>query len=207
MKTRKLIKEKGLELFNQQGVMFVTLRGIAAALEKSYGNITYHFATKEKMVAELYHDMISELQHAASGMMQGTPSLEKVLLAPAATFEVGLRYLFLHKDYVDILRNYPETGKLADQNNRTRKQAYMGMLKVLHQQGILQPGLQEEDLDYLMELSGAMRTFFFMQLDIASTEPSALKKEYIRYVNRLLYPYLSEQGREIYHQQEKVWSM
>lgn len=207
MKTRELIKKKGRELFNQRGVMFVTLRDVAAALEKSYGNITYHFATKEKMVTELYHDMVSELQHAASGMMESTPSLEKVLQAPAATFEVGLHYLFLQKDYVDILRNYPEIGKLADHNNRIRKQSYMGMLKLLHQQGILQPGLQEEDLDYLMELSGAMRTFFFMQLDIASTAPSTLKKEYIRYVNRLLYPYLSEKGRQIYHQQEEAWSM
>lgn len=202
MKTKALIKEKGLELFNRRGVMFVTLRDVAKAMGKSYGNITYHYPNKEKLVTDLYHDMVDELQKSASGMMQGPPRLEEVLKVPGSTFDVSLRYLFLNKDYVDILRNYPTLGEEVRASNRQRKQGYLQLLKSLLQAGMLRAELEEEDLNYLMELSGAMRTFFFMQ---ANPDEPGLKAAYVRYVNRLLYPYLSEEGRNIYNTTEATW--
>jgi AcrR family transcriptional regulator len=202
MKTRELIREQGRELFNREGVMFVTLRDVAKALGKAYGNITYHYPSKEVLIKELYDAMVTELQQAGSALLQGSPALVKLLGAPVHTFEISLKYLFLLKDYVDIMRNNPEVARAARESNAIRKQCYLGLLKSLQEEGMLQPGLQEEDLDYLMELSGAMRTFFFMQVDTSELEQPGLKISYVRYVNRLLYPYLSEKGREVYREAE-----
>lgn len=202
MKTKTLIKEKGRELFNRQGVMFVTLRDVAEAVGRSYGNITYHYPNKEKLVTALYHDMVEELQKSASRMMEGPPQLEEVLKAPSKTFDVSLRYLFLNKDYVDIMRNYPKLEEEVRASNRQRKQAYLQLLQFLREAGMLRAELEEEDLDYLMELSGAMRTFFFMQ---ANPDEPDLKTAYVRYVNRLLYPYLSDKGRKVYQATEATW--
>lgn len=202
MKTKELIKEKGRELFNRQGVMFITLRDVAKGLEKSYGNITYHYPNKESLISDLYTDMVADLQKTGSALLQGPPDLKKLLEAPVYTFEISLKYLFLLKDYVDILRNNPGVAKASRESNALRKQLYLGLLQSLQKQGMLQAGLLDEDLDYLTELSGAMRTFFFMQLDTSELEQSGLKISYVRYVNRLLYPYLSEKGREVYRETE-----
>ena len=202
MKTKELIKEKGRELFNRQGVMFITLRDVAKGLEKSYGNITYHYPNKESLISDLYTDMVADLQKTGSALLQGPPDLKKLLEAPVYTFEISLKYLFLLKDYVDILRNNPGVAKASREINALRKQLYLGLLQSLQKQGMLQAGLLDEDLDYLTELSGAMRTFFFMQLDTSELEQSGLKISYVRYVNRLLYPYLSEKGREVYRETE-----
>jgi len=41
--------------------MNITLREIAEKLNKSYGNITYHFATTEVLINDLFEDMNTEL--------------------------------------------------------------------------------------------------------------------------------------------------
>ena len=40
MKTKQLIINKAIELFNAKGIKNVTLREIASAINKSYGNVT-----------------------------------------------------------------------------------------------------------------------------------------------------------------------
>lgn len=202
MKTKNLIKEQARRLFNEHGVMFMTLRDVAKALGKAYGNITYHYPKKELLIRDLYSEMAAELQEAGSVLLASSPALEKLLDAPSHTFEISLKYLFLHKDYVDILRNNPDVAQASRESNTARKKIYFGMLSALKEQGMLRAELQDEDLYYLMELSGAMRTFFFMQLDTSALERPGLKSSYVRYVNRLLYPYLSEKGREVYREAE-----
>lgn len=200
MKTKDLIKDKGRELFNRKGVMFVTLRDVAKALHKSYGNITYHYPNKEVLILNLYSDMMLELRETGNMLLEGVPTIEKLLDAPAYTFDISLKYLFLHKDYVDILRNNPEVAKASRTSNEQRKVIYFDILNTLKDQGVIMPELKDEDLNYLMELSGAMRTFFFIQLSAEDLKKPNLKQDYIRYVNRLLYPYLSQMGRVIYDQ-------
>jgi hypothetical protein len=50
-------------------------------------------------------------------------------------------------------------------------------------------------------MSGAMRTFFFMDRSAADFRPKrlgALREEYVMWVNRLLYPYLTRKGAGIW---------
>ena len=59
MKTKHLVKQTARVCFNEKGLMNVTLRDVAAQLDKSYGNITYHYPTKEAVITELFDDMIA----------------------------------------------------------------------------------------------------------------------------------------------------
>lgn len=199
MKTRDKIKAKGLELFNQQGVRNVTLRLVAQELGKSYGNITYHFKTKSDLVNELYRDMVRELGEITQGLARSQKALlDKMLEAPAAAFEVSLRYLFLFKDYVEILRTFPEVAEAVQKSNELRKKAYVGLLVGMVQDGILRQDLEESDLAYILELSGAMRTQFMMQVEPEGDTFSEAKTRFSDYTNRLIKPYLSPRGLAAY---------
>lgn len=198
MKTKEQIKEKGRELFNEQGLSSITLRDVAAALNKSYGNITYHFASKEVLVSDLYFDMVKELQSVSASFAGEGNLLEKILNAPKQTFHTSIKYLFLLKDYVYIIRTYPQVAEAVKISHEWRKQSLKKVLMCLLAEGILRKEMKEKDILYLMELSGAMRTFFFLQLTTNELEKPTLQMEYVSYVNQLLYPYLSEKGQNLY---------
>src|ERR1700739_3483182 len=198
MNTKNSIKQKALELFNKKGMLNVTLRDVAASLEKSYGNITYHYKTKERVIEELYADMVEELKVVSGRILAAGNVFESIMTAPAYTFDLSVKYLFLFKDFVEIKRTYPKIAKKVDESNPLRKTQLKQALMVLQHQKILRDDLNDEDLDYLMELSGAIRTFFFLNLSMNDLKKNDLKGSYIKYVNKLIEPYLTIQGREKY---------
>ena len=198
MKTRDKIKAKATELFNVKGVKNVTLREVAKTLDISYGNVTYHFKTKGHLLMDLYEEMVKE----TSGIMQ-TFDMQNIfagiLNAPKQTFAISMKYLFFYVDYVEIRRNYTEIYSRVESDNAARKTGYLQILNLLQTQGILRQELTENDLNYLMDLSGAMRTFFFINLHPERFTDPDLEHDYIYYVNQLVYPYLTPKGIELYH--------
>src|SRR5687768_11795085 len=51
--TRRKIRDKALEMFNERGIEYVGLRELAAILDMRVSNITYYFPTKDDLVYEL----------------------------------------------------------------------------------------------------------------------------------------------------------
>lgn len=201
--TSQEIKRVAKDVFNKKGVPSVTLREVAKEMNKSYGNITYHFATKEKLIEELYQDYRNEMGQISQQFFEEKNLFLAILKAPATTFDISLSYLFFFKDYIFLLREYEELAKKIKQDNEQRKQALKSVFMQLVETGIFRKDVEEKDILYLMELSGAMRTFFFMQLRNEEFEKPTLKNEYINYVNRLVFPYLSEKGRVVFEEFEQ----
>jgi AcrR family transcriptional regulator len=200
MDTKEAIKEQACTLFNLHGLSAVTLRDIAHAMDRSYGNLTYHFASKELLVEALYADMVQALSAVSAAFTLAQDPLAQILRSPQQTFAISLQYLFLFRDYLDVVRSYPKLAETIHVSNATRKQRLRAVLTDLRTQGFLRHELQEADIDYLMELSGAMRTFFFMQFGNGDLQRPGLEAAYVHYVNRLLYPYLSVAGQTVYHE-------
>ena len=63
--TREKILAVSLRLFNEQGYRNVTMRAIADALSISVGNLTYHFAKKQDIVAALMDDVFAQMTASA----------------------------------------------------------------------------------------------------------------------------------------------
>ena len=199
MDTKLKIKRAALKLFNQHGLINVTLRDVAKDISKSYGNITYHFRNKEMLIESIYNDMMQELSIINKGIMDSKESLfTKILKAPNYTFDITMRYLFFYVDFVEIRRNFIGVFEKIDANNKSRMEMWKYSLIELQTQNYIRKELSEENLFYLMELSGAMRTFFFLKLTKNQLKEEGLKIKYIEYTNKLFYPYLTEKGRYEY---------
>jgi AcrR family transcriptional regulator len=197
MKTKDKIKIKATELFNNKGFKNVTLREVAKALGISYGNVTYHFKTKKEVIELLYEDMLTETKQILqtfdmSNLFKG------ILDAPKLTFQISMKYLFFYVDFIEVKRSYVELAIRIEKDNEERKFGYLLLLNQLQKEGVLREELTQSDLDYLMNLSGAMRTFFFINLDPDNFNDVDLETKYVNYVNQLVYPYLTQKGIEKY---------
>ncbi|MCT4580004.1 MAG: TetR/AcrR family transcriptional regulator [Flavobacteriales bacterium] len=197
MKTKNKIKQLSRELFNKKGFKNVTLREVADELSISYGNVTYHFKTKELLIVSLYEDMLQETIEILK-TFDSSNLFASILDAPTITFELSIKYLFFYVDFVEIRRDYPALASRLEQDNSSRKKGYLQILKQLQVQGLLREELNDNDLDYLMNLSGAMRTFFFINLTPNDFLAKGLKERYVSYVNHLIFPYLTANGVKRY---------
>lgn len=195
MTTSALILNQARELFNQHGIMQITLRDVAAALNKSYGNITYHFAGKAELLAALIHEYEVELANIGAAFETHDNLFVQLLQAPQLSFEVEFKYRFLLNDFLEIQRNFPELLLQTRNRQQERMTTYLRWLQKLQRDGYLRPDLPEEQLQLLMKLSGLLRTFYFMQIN-SSLPLALLKKQYCHELNALLWPYLTPDGQQ-----------
>ncbi len=194
MNTKEAIKTQARRLFNLLGVKNVTLREVAKQLNKSYGNVTYHFSNKEALITALFTDMNRELSQLQSLFKPEQNLMVFFLLLPEHSFDISTKYLFFSKDFVELKRSFPDFFKEVEALNNGRKADWLKLLLQLQQEGYLSLTLTVEDLDYIMELSAAARLFYFQ-----SNEWGQLNKSiYVKKVNKLLRPYLTRKGVKTY---------
>ena len=201
MKRKDKILTTALSLFNQHGIESISLKAIAKNLEISYGNVTYHFPNKHKLVAQLYNNMLTA-HHAVLEHFQETDQLlESIILAPLQTFKISLEYRFLFVDVVAIKRKYTTIIEQQSAGNQQQMQQLLPLFEQLKLDGFLRQEVSKEQILFLMQASNAIRTFFFINLDESTIVYSkTLEQAYLKQVNQLLWPYLSPQGIEIYKQ-------
>lgn len=149
------------------------------------------------MVLCLYQAMMEEHRAISKSFRPENELLRTILKAPAGTFSISLKYLFLFRDYVEIMRSYQSVASLQRKTIASHKSNLVGLFTALQSQGQLRKDLDQEDIDYLMDLSGLVRTFFMMNILSSELRPAnyaGLQKKYMTFVNRLLFPYLTAKG-------------
>ena len=103
IKTRELIVQNSLELFNQQGERSVSTNHIAAHMEISPGNLYYHFPNKQAIIALLfsqYEELVDSFLRPPQGR-QATVEDKRFYLK--ALLAAMWNYRFLHRDLEHLL--------------------------------------------------------------------------------------------------------
>ncbi len=175
---------------------------MAKSLSISYGNVTYHFKTKHELILSLYQDMLQEVSLIPKAFDYNN-LFKSILEAPKMTFEISINYLFFYVDFIEIKRTYPDLSDQLEKDNNARKTGFLQILQQLQHQGILRNEFSDSDLDYLMDLSGAMRTYFFINLNPDHFKNPNLQNQYVTYVNQLVYPYLTTNGIKLFQSYTK----
>jgi AcrR family transcriptional regulator len=200
LNNRERILDAARTLFNVRGIPDVSLREVAAAAGVSFGNLTYHFKSREDLVRPLYYAMM-EAHRDVSAAFGNAPNLLRAFLdAPAQTFEISVHYRFLFTAYADIKRTMPALYAESEQHRKLAMQRFLPLFSALQRDGWLRPELSEPDFHFLMEASSLLRTHFFA---LSYNENDGLvqqKKQYVAFVNRLLFPYLTAKGIQEFQQ-------
>lgn len=194
MKTKKQILEVSRVLFNENGVMNVTLRDVAKAMKRSYGNITYHYPTKEDVITSLFEEMNNELTslqspHDSSNLML------YLLELPKFSFDITVKYLFFTLDYNELKRNYSTFFTRVNTLNEERGKKWKLLLIHLRDEGYLKEELSNEDLDFIMFLSVSVRGTYFQLTENGFYS----KSDYASLLNQMLKPYLCIKGLSVLH--------
>jgi AcrR family transcriptional regulator len=88
--TKALVRSTALRLFRERGYAATTMRAIAQEAGVATGNAYYHFASKDHLVQELYHDVTrDQAKRSKVVLAQGgdlTARLRGVLLAGVEAF-------------------------------------------------------------------------------------------------------------------------
>lgn len=167
----------------------------------SYGNLTYHYSSKEILLTWIYIQMMEEYEQIGKNMDDDGNLLENVLSIPGNTFDITCKYLFLFQDFVEIARNYPSISEMQNQIIYSEQSDKYDIYLTLIDQGIFRSDIGKQEIDYLIEISNYMRSFYFMKLankPRKGTTKRLDKDEYVQFINGLLYPYLTPKGLKGY---------
>ncbi len=199
MKLKEKIFLKAVELFNARGIANVSPNQIAAALEISSGNLTYHYKTKAILVQTIYERMHEDSQDFIR--TDGYLSLGdfREILTHFQQFQEKYRFFF--HDMVYITRNYPEVGKLYEASSIDRIKRGRQLIDYFIGTGHFLPEEQGINYNYLIHTVWMLGVFWATQEKILSTAPlSGKPADMVSLSWHMILPYLTEKGREEYFQ-------
>lgn len=134
--TRRRILDHAREAFNERGVGAVPIREIARELDLSPGNVSYHFATKEALIAALVEE-----EHVANNALvaAATEPLEfaEVEQIIRTIMRRDLDNRWLMRDCVGLLTGLPSLRAVHEHMQRAREARVDGIVARLIDAGLL----------------------------------------------------------------------
>ena len=134
--TRRRILDHARRAFNERGVATVPIREIARELDLSPGNLSYHFATKEELIAALIEEAhaANEAQVVAPG---GPLDFARVDQIVRAIMLRDLENRWLMRDCIGLLTTLPLLRSRHLELQREREARVDGIVARLIDSGLL----------------------------------------------------------------------
>lgn len=199
MKLKEKILHKAVELFNERGISSTSPNQIAAALEISSGNLTYHYKTKASLVREIYEKMDADSQDFIR--LEGYLTLDDFRKIMSTFRDFMKRYSFFFQDLFFILQNYPEVGKLYEETNLIRLKQGRSLFEYYIETGRMIPESGGINYDFLTHNVWMVGAFWNFQSKIFSSGQIFKKSmDLVEMSWYMILPYLTEKGKEEYAQ-------
>jgi len=181
------IKTQSSKLFCEQGVKNVTLRDVAKLLDKSYGNITYHYKGKGDLLIALLDDFTDELSIIQKELKQIKDPFVLYKNWSSYFLETYTKYRYFIIDFLEIKRAYADLlpYKLEELFLHGKKRR---LLIELQQKGYLLKNLNQDRFEHILELERALGLFL---LQNEKLDTLTFQKK----MNWLIYPYLTDKGK------------
>ncbi|MGB3464525.1 MAG: TetR/AcrR family transcriptional regulator [Cyclobacteriaceae bacterium] len=202
MSTKANIVSVAIALFNEKGIASVTMRQVAEAMAISPGNLTYHFKTREALMEVIYAQLHSESGNYIS--LDGYITLhdfEKILYK---FYQLRQTYRFFFNDLVYIIRQFPTVAKMYQNANIGRFKQSRQLVNYYITSGRMIQEDEHVDYNKIIHSIWMINTFWPSQQQIMDTEDYPVNKTTpIAITWQMIYPYLTETGKEEYRQIRK----
>jgi len=198
MKTSDAILKSTIELYNKHGLNNVNSRNIAKKINKSHGNIEYHFKTKEIILLAIYKKMSKEITSFYEQKESNLNSFEKfdVLLRELELLQI--KYGFFNLDIVEISRNFSSVNILLQKTLNKRKEQMRRFFHEFIKEGLV---VENKDPEFYLRLQHTIRiliTFWINQERILSSYNFKKQGEMAKHIWELLLPFMTPKGQDIY---------
>jgi len=135
--TRQRILDTARRLFNAEGLARVGVRDVARAAEISAGNLSYHFATKDDLVAALVGELHDANQRQIFAALPADFSLVMLYRAAMLAMRNMVHYRFILLSYVDAVATSAELTALEKKLAARRFRRHEEMLALLVGNGFI----------------------------------------------------------------------
>lgn len=200
MKTKIRILLKALELFNEKGVRDITLRQIANSLQMSQGNLNYHFRTKAEIISDLYFKMVEQTNVEMDKVTRDSPILYFLSESALVSMNLLYRYRFIVRDLYYVLGSDEILKTHYLQLQEVRKQQYLMLFQNLIREDLMREEELEGEFVRLYERMNILGDNWINVADFFGKDNNSKVAQYHALLFEVIYPYLTEKGKEQYRE-------
>lgn len=194
-KTKRLILDTALKLFNEHGLAQVSLRNIADSVRISPGNLTYHYKKREEIVEALYYEFVDEVNVRFNQQNLSEIKLKLVFDLISMLTESRLKYRFLMRDFTTLVAENSSIKRHYVAVIKKRKLQSLDIFDALIKQKILRPAELENEYAHLYERIQILGNFWITSALMQGDKlTKATVDRNFEMVVQIIYPYLTAKG-------------
>ena len=174
--TRRKIRDKALEMFNERGIEYVGLRELAAILDMRVSNITYYFPTKDDLVYEI--SMGLNQANSAVMIADDRMTVSQFIQMMYKVFQNHVQYRCLLLSFVHVMQQNKVIASQYQNTQATRNKVLKTNIQTLADSGFLTL-TSEKDAEFLVSCIALISRFWISEAAISFKK--ARDEEQIQY--------------------------
>jgi AcrR family transcriptional regulator len=199
-KTREIILDTSLELFNSLGLSKVTLRTIANKMEISQGNLNYHFKKREDIIETLYFQLVQNVDSSMSSMKEPKNPFQLLVSISQTIMSNFFEYRFFLLDFVQIMRENKKIRTHYTELTILRELQFLSLFNLLIENDLMRKEVLPNEYKNLYKRFQILGDFWISDAEILNS--NITKKTILTYsviLTQAIFPYLTLKGQKEYH--------
>jgi AcrR family transcriptional regulator len=199
-KTREIILDTSLELFNSLGLSKVTLRTIANKMEISQGNLNYHFKKREDIIETLYFQLVQNVDSSMSSMKEPKNPFQLLVSISQTIMSNFFEYRFFLLDFVQIMRENKKIRTHYTELTILRELQFLSLFNLLIENDLMRKEVLPNEYKNLYKRFQMLSEFWISDAEIHNSK--IIKKTISTYsviLTQAIFPYLTLKGQKEYY--------
>lgn len=198
IKTKKVILDAALKLYNQNGVANTSIRQLAKEANISHSNLIYHFPTQEDIIEGLHNLLLNKAIQLNKALYHDKSLLVKLFKTTEVGFSVVYDFRFLFLELHSICKAYPRIKQIIYSVEQIRLEMYSTLINRLISCELIRG---EENIGEYKRLIDLIKIYSDHWIESSSIYDFDLGREgiikkYSFLLMTFFYPYLTDKGKE-----------
>ncbi len=200
-KTKQIILDTALDLFNSEGLSNITLRTIANKMKISQGNLNYHFKKRENIIETLYFQLVENIDRSILKVKveESQNVLATLITTIHNTTTDFYKYRFFLLDFVQIMRENKKIRNHYKGLSSKREEQFSIIFNLLIENNLMRKEILPNEYKYLFKRLSILCNFWISDAEVQKTKIT--KKTISTYsviLIHTIYPYLTLKGQKEY---------